>query len=90
MVIATLSWATFYEHIFKLHHALGDGRPAGMVMATLSWATFYEHIFKLHYALGDGNSLVGTFFSCLQRAINPFLSLTFPSRLMAEPEVDNV
>ena len=37
-------------------------------------------IFKLHHALGDEYSLVG-FLSCLQRYINPSLSLTFPSRL---------
>lgn len=37
-------------------------------------------IFKLHHALGDGYSLIGALLSCLQRADNPSLSLTFPSR----------
>ncbi|XP_059663166.1 wax ester synthase/diacylglycerol acyltransferase 11-like [Cornus florida] len=37
-------------------------------------------IFKLHHALGDGYSLMGALLSCLQRADNPSLPLTFPSR----------
>ncbi|KAF7116285.1 hypothetical protein RHSIM_RhsimUnG0032900 [Rhododendron simsii] len=37
-------------------------------------------IFKLHHALGDGFSLMGALLSCLQRADNPSLPLTFPSR----------
>ncbi|KAL6218453.1 hypothetical protein ACLB2K_011666 [Fragaria x ananassa] len=37
-------------------------------------------IFKLHQALGDGFSLMGALLSCLQRAENPSLPLTFPSR----------
>ncbi|KAH9610087.1 hypothetical protein KSS87_014216 [Heliosperma pusillum] len=36
-------------------------------------------IFKLHHALGDGFSLMGALLSCLQRADNPSLPLTFPS-----------
>ncbi|XVF44275.1 hypothetical protein PTKIN_Ptkin02bG0107100 [Pterospermum kingtungense] len=36
-------------------------------------------IFKLHHALGDGYSLMGALLSCLQRADNPWLPLTFPS-----------
>lgn len=36
-------------------------------------------IFKLHHSLGDGFSLIGALFSCLQRADNPSLPLTFPS-----------
>lgn len=36
-------------------------------------------IFKLHHALGDGYSLIGALLSCLQRADNPSLPLTFPS-----------
>ncbi|KAK7394514.1 hypothetical protein VNO78_15043 [Psophocarpus tetragonolobus] len=36
-------------------------------------------IFKLHHALGDGYSLVGALLSCLQRADNPSLPLSFPS-----------
>lgn len=37
-------------------------------------------IFKLHHALGDGYSLVGALLSCLKRADDPSLPLTFPSR----------
>ncbi|KAH7863766.1 hypothetical protein Vadar_021761 [Vaccinium darrowii] len=37
-------------------------------------------IFKLHHALGDGYSLMGAILSCFQRAENPSLPLTFPSR----------
>ncbi|KAJ4975545.1 hypothetical protein NE237_000651 [Protea cynaroides] len=36
-------------------------------------------VFKLHHALGDGFSLMGALFSCLRRADNPSLPLTFPS-----------
>ncbi|KAF8029630.1 hypothetical protein BT93_E2142 [Corymbia citriodora subsp. variegata] len=36
-------------------------------------------IFKLHHALGDGYSLVGALLSCLQRADDPSLPITFPS-----------
>ncbi|WCJ38292.1 O-acyltransferase (WSD1-like) family protein [Euphorbia peplus] len=36
-------------------------------------------IFKLHHALGDGFSLMGALLSCLQRADNPSIPLTFPS-----------
>ncbi|KAL5793757.1 hypothetical protein ACOSP7_002351 [Xanthoceras sorbifolium] len=36
-------------------------------------------IFKLHHSIGDGFSLVGALLSCLQRADNPSLPLTFPS-----------
>ncbi|KAL3645458.1 hypothetical protein CASFOL_010638 [Castilleja foliolosa] len=36
-------------------------------------------IFKLHHALGDGYSLMGALLSCLQRADNPAVPLTFPS-----------
>ncbi|XP_058739225.1 wax ester synthase/diacylglycerol acyltransferase 5-like [Vicia villosa] len=35
-------------------------------------------IFKLHHALGDGYSLMGALLSCLQRADNPSLPLSFP------------
>ncbi|XP_031091546.1 O-acyltransferase WSD1-like [Ipomoea triloba] len=37
-------------------------------------------IFKLHHSLGDGYSLMGALLSCLQRADNPALPLTFPRR----------
>ncbi|KAL5793759.1 hypothetical protein ACOSP7_002353 [Xanthoceras sorbifolium] len=36
-------------------------------------------IFKFHHSIGDGFSLVGVLLSCLQRADNPSLPLTFPS-----------
>ncbi|KAH7860739.1 hypothetical protein Vadar_017462 [Vaccinium darrowii] len=35
-------------------------------------------VFKLHHALGDGFSIMGALLSCLQRADNPSLPLTFP------------
>ncbi|KAL7128941.1 hypothetical protein ABFS83_13G028800 [Erythranthe nasuta] len=35
-------------------------------------------VFKLHHSLGDGYSLMGALLSCLQRADNPQLPLTFP------------
>ncbi|KAK2354163.1 O-acyltransferase WSD1 [Trifolium repens] len=37
-------------------------------------------IFKLHHALGDGYFLMGALLSCLQRADDPSLPLSFPSR----------
>ncbi|XP_058078247.1 wax ester synthase/diacylglycerol acyltransferase 5-like isoform X2 [Magnolia sinica] len=36
-------------------------------------------VFKLHHALGDGFSLMGALFSCLKRADDPSLPLTFPA-----------
>ncbi|KAM7277421.1 hypothetical protein ACFE04_019287 [Oxalis oulophora] len=36
-------------------------------------------IFKIHHALGDGYSLMGALLSCLQRADDPSMPLTFPS-----------
>ncbi|CAK7322764.1 unnamed protein product [Dovyalis caffra] len=36
-------------------------------------------IFKFHHSLGDGFSLMGALLSCLKRADNPSLPLTFPS-----------
>ncbi|CAK8577026.1 unnamed protein product [Lathyrus sativus] len=36
-------------------------------------------IFKLHHALGDGYSIMAALLSCLQRADDPSLPLTFPS-----------
>ncbi|XP_070673772.1 wax ester synthase/diacylglycerol acyltransferase 11-like isoform X2 [Malus domestica] len=47
-------------------------------------------IFKLHHALGDGYSLMGALISCLRRADNPSLPLTFPSRLPSKPKSENV
>ncbi|CAL9012445.1 unnamed protein product [Prunus brigantina] len=41
-------------------------------------------IFKFHHALGDGYSLMGALISTLQRADNPSLPLTFPSRQQSE------
>ncbi|KAF3444101.1 hypothetical protein FNV43_RR13791 [Rhamnella rubrinervis] len=46
-------------------------------------------IFKLHQALGDGYSLMGALLSCLQRADNPSLPLTFPSRKSSKFGSDN-
>ncbi|KAJ1415392.1 O-acyltransferase, WSD1, N-terminal [Sesbania bispinosa] len=43
-------------------------------------------IFKLHHALGDGYSLMGALLSCLQRADDPSLPLTFPSLRPSNPE----
>ena len=37
-------------------------------------------IFKFHHSLGDGYTLMGVLISCLQRADNPSLPLTFASR----------
>ncbi|KAF3444103.1 hypothetical protein FNV43_RR13793 [Rhamnella rubrinervis] len=42
-------------------------------------------IFKLHHALGDGYSLMSALLSCLQRADNPSLPLTFPSLRSSKP-----
>ncbi|TQD75019.1 hypothetical protein C1H46_039459 [Malus baccata] len=47
-------------------------------------------IFKLHHALGDGYSLMGALLSCLQRADNPSLPLTFPSLLPSETKSENI
>ncbi|KAJ0986435.1 hypothetical protein J5N97_004791 [Dioscorea zingiberensis] len=44
-------------------------------------------VFKLHHALGDGFSLMGALFSCIKRADNPSLPLTFPSS-HAKPQED--
>ncbi|KAJ6377673.1 hypothetical protein OIU78_027995 [Salix suchowensis] len=47
-------------------------------------------IFKLHHSLGDGFSLMGALLSCLQRADNPSLPLTFPSvQLHANKDGEN-
>ncbi|KAH7533367.1 hypothetical protein FEM48_Zijuj04G0123300 [Ziziphus jujuba var. spinosa] len=45
-------------------------------------------IFKLHHALGDGYSLMGALLCCLQRADNPSIPLTFPSRKRTEFDGD--
>ncbi|KAI3795305.1 hypothetical protein L1987_37956 [Smallanthus sonchifolius] len=44
--------------------------------------------FKLHHALGDGYSLMGVVLSCLQRADNPSIPLTFP-KFRLSPKPDN-
>ncbi|XP_052206974.1 wax ester synthase/diacylglycerol acyltransferase 4-like [Diospyros lotus] len=36
-------------------------------------------IFKLHHAIGDGYSIMGALLSCLKRADDPSLPLTFPA-----------
>jgi len=41
-------------------------------------------IFKLHHALGDGYSLISALLSCLQRADDPSLPLSFPSRSQSD------
>ncbi|CAH9126831.1 unnamed protein product [Cuscuta epithymum] len=46
-------------------------------------------IFKLHHSLGDGYSLMGALLSCLQRASNSKLPLTFPRRERSKTERDN-
>jgi len=43
-------------------------------------------IFKLHHALGDGYSLVGALLSCLQRADDPSLPLSFPTLRPSRPQ----
>ncbi|XP_061367099.1 wax ester synthase/diacylglycerol acyltransferase 4-like [Gastrolobium bilobum] len=43
-------------------------------------------IFKLHHALGDGYSLMGALLSCLQRADDPSLPLSFPSLKSSKQE----
>ncbi|KAJ1426788.1 O-acyltransferase, WSD1, N-terminal [Sesbania bispinosa] len=43
-------------------------------------------IFKLHHALGDGYSLMGALLSCLQRAEDPSLPLSFPSLKPSKPK----
>ncbi|CAA0816231.1 Unknown protein [Striga hermonthica] len=46
-------------------------------------------VFKLHHALGDGYSLMGALLSCLQRADNPEIPLTFPSFNPTKEEARN-
>lgn len=46
-------------------------------------------IFKLHHALGDGYSLMGALLSCLQRADDPSLPLSFPSLKPSKSEPSN-
>lgn len=45
-------------------------------------------IFKLHHSLGDGFSLIGALLSCLQRADNPTVPLTFPSVRLASSRIN--
>ncbi|XAR55518.1 hypothetical protein NMG60_11035609 [Bertholletia excelsa] len=45
-------------------------------------------IFKLHHALGDGYSLMGALLSCLQRADDPSIPLTFPAKQSISKEED--
>ncbi|XP_077214343.1 wax ester synthase/diacylglycerol acyltransferase 4-like [Tasmannia lanceolata] len=42
-------------------------------------------VFKLHHALGDGFSLMGALFSCLKRADDRSLPLTFPAPVSKSP-----
>ncbi|KAL8267684.1 hypothetical protein R6Q59_001482 [Mikania micrantha] len=45
-------------------------------------------IFKVHHALGDGYSLMGVVLSCIQRAEDPSIPLTFP-KLRLPPKSNN-
>ncbi|CAB4289665.1 unnamed protein product [Prunus armeniaca] len=47
-------------------------------------------IIKLHHALGDGFSLMSALLSCLQRADDPRLPLTFPSRQRSQPKSESL
>ncbi|CAK8540624.1 unnamed protein product [Lathyrus sativus] len=47
-------------------------------------------IFKLHHALGDGYSLMGALLSCLQRADDPSLPLSFPSLKPSKSDASNL
>ncbi|KAL5730406.1 hypothetical protein ACHQM5_003229 [Ranunculus cassubicifolius] len=47
-------------------------------------------IFKLHHALGDGFSLMSALFSCLQRADDPSLTITFPSIKFQDDDQSNI
>ncbi|KAJ8527823.1 hypothetical protein K7X08_015274 [Anisodus acutangulus] len=46
-------------------------------------------VFKLHHSLGDGFSLMGALLSCLQRADNPSLPLTFPAFNSTNPNLES-
>ncbi|XP_058735223.1 wax ester synthase/diacylglycerol acyltransferase 4-like [Vicia villosa] len=46
-------------------------------------------IFKLHHSLGDGYSLMAALLSCLQRADDPSLPLSFPSRPQLDSNYEN-
>ncbi|KAK2651143.1 hypothetical protein Ddye_018632 [Dipteronia dyeriana] len=47
-------------------------------------------IFKFHHSIGDGFSLIGVLLSCLQRADDPSLPLTFPSVPLSSTNKDNM
>ncbi|CAB4320034.1 unnamed protein product [Prunus armeniaca] len=47
-------------------------------------------IIKLYHALGDGFSLMSALLSCLQRADDPRLPLTFPSRQRSQPKSESL
>ncbi|XP_060209526.1 wax ester synthase/diacylglycerol acyltransferase 4-like [Lycium barbarum] len=46
-------------------------------------------VFKLHHSLGDGFSLMGALLSCLQRADDPSLPLTFPAFNSTNPNLES-
>ncbi|TXG55138.1 hypothetical protein EZV62_020394 [Acer yangbiense] len=46
-------------------------------------------IFKIHHSIGDGFSLIGVLLSCLQRADDPSLPLTFPSVPLSSTNKDS-
>ncbi|XP_020246505.1 O-acyltransferase WSD1-like isoform X2 [Asparagus officinalis] len=47
-------------------------------------------VFKLHHALGDGFSLMAALFSCIKRADDPSLPLTFPSTKITQKMTKSV
>ncbi|KAK4846529.1 hypothetical protein QYF36_018638 [Acer negundo] len=47
-------------------------------------------IFKFHHSIGDGFSLIGVLLSCLQRADDPSLPLTFPSVPLSSTNKDDM
>ncbi|KAK9757499.1 hypothetical protein RND81_01G166300 [Saponaria officinalis] len=72
----------FDEYLTKLStEALPEDRPLWEIHI-IKYSTSKaagQLVFKLHHALGDGYSLMGALLSCLQRADDPSLPLTFPS-----------
>ncbi|KAE8075952.1 hypothetical protein FH972_014632 [Carpinus fangiana] len=46
-------------------------------------------IIKVHHSIGDGYSVMSAFLSCVQRADNPSLPLTLPSRRSTEAQSGN-
>ncbi|KNA12680.1 hypothetical protein SOVF_123770 [Spinacia oleracea] len=81
--LSTESYDEFFdEYLTKISaHPLPQERPLWelhIVNCPTSKAAGHV-IFKLHHALGDGYSLMGALLSCVKRADDPSLPLTFPS-----------